>query len=68
MKNRIRELRKAMNMTQEELSQKIGVSRQSIIAIESGKYNPSLKLAYHISKVFDLKIEEVFIFEEEGEE
>ncbi|MFC5559682.1 helix-turn-helix transcriptional regulator [Ureibacillus thermophilus] len=68
MKNRIRELRKAMNMTQEELSQKIGVSRQSIIAIESGKYNPSLELAYHISKVFDLKIEEVFIFEEEGEE
>jgi len=68
MKNRLRELRKAMNMTQEELSKKVGVSRQSIIAIESGKYNPSLELAYHISKVFDLKIEEVFIFEEEGEQ
>lgn len=67
MKNKIRELRKASKMTQEELSKKVGVSRQSIIAIESGKYNPSLELAYNISKVFDLTIEEVFIFEEEGE-
>lgn len=67
MKNKIRELRKEKKMTQEELSKKVGVSRQSIIAIESGKYNPSLELAYNISKVFNLKIEDVFIFEEEGE-
>ncbi|NSL53240.1 helix-turn-helix transcriptional regulator [Calidifontibacillus erzurumensis] len=65
MKNRIRELRKLNNLTQEELSIKVCVSRQSIIAIESGKYNPSLELAYNISKVFNCRIEDVFIFEEE---
>lgn len=66
MKNRIKELRKARKMTQEDLSKKVGVSRQSIIAIESGKYKPSLELAYKIAKVFDCIIEEVFIFEEGG--
>ncbi|RIW31372.1 transcriptional regulator [Bacillus salacetis] len=67
MKNRIKELRKHSKMTQEDLAIKVGVSRQSIIAIESGKYNPSLELAYNISKVFDCIIEEVFILEEGGE-
>lgn len=67
MKNKIRELRKLNKLTQEELSKKVGVSRQSIIAVESGKYNPSLELAYNISKVFNLSIEEVFIFEEGSE-
>ncbi|MBM7649937.1 putative transcriptional regulator [Bacillus ectoiniformans] len=66
MKNRIRELRKSKKITQEELSKQVGVSRQSIIAIESGKFNPSLELAYNISKVFDCTIEDVFIFEEGG--
>mgnify|MGYP001419221613 CR=1 FL=1 len=64
MKNRIRTLRKEKGMTQEELSQRVGVSRQSIIAIETGKYNPSLELAYKLAKVFNLTIEEVFIFED----
>ncbi|KGR80895.1 MULTISPECIES: helix-turn-helix transcriptional regulator [Lysinibacillus] len=64
MKNRIRELRKLKKITQEELSKQVGVSRQSIIAIESGKFNPSLELAYNISKAFNSTIEEVFIFEE----
>ena len=63
MKNRIRELRKLKKITQEELSKQVGVSRQSIIAIESGKFNPSLELAYNISKAFNSTIEEVFIFE-----
>ncbi|HHY20572.1 MAG TPA: helix-turn-helix transcriptional regulator [Bacilli bacterium] len=67
MRNRIKDLRKVMKMTQEDLSKRVGVSRQSIIAIESGKYNPSLELAYNISKVFDRTIEEVFIFGEGGE-
>ncbi len=67
MKNRIRELRKLKKITQEELSKQVGVSRQSIIAIESGKFNPSLELAYNISKAFNSTIEEVFIFEEGGE-
>jgi len=64
MKNRIRELRKSKKITQEELSKQVGVSRQSIIAIETGKFNPSIELAYNISKVFNCTIEEVFIFEE----
>ncbi|EKU43583.1 helix-turn-helix transcriptional regulator [Lysinibacillus capsici] len=68
MKNRIRELRKLNKITQEELSKQVGVSRQSIIAIESGKFNPSLELAYNISKAFNSTIEEVFIFEEEENE
>ncbi|WP_404430896.1 helix-turn-helix transcriptional regulator [Sutcliffiella horikoshii] len=68
MKNRIKDLRKTAKMTQEDLAIQVGVSRQSIIAIESGKYNPSLELAYNISKVFDCIIEEVFILEEGGEE
>lgn len=67
MKNRIKDLRKTTKMTQEDLAIQVGVSRQSIIAIESGKYNPSLELAYNISKVFDCIIEEVFILEEGGE-
>lgn len=68
MKNRIRELRKAKKITQEELSKLVGVSRQSIIAIEAGKFNPSIELAYNISKVFNCIIEEVFIFEDMEEE
>lgn len=65
MKNRLKELRAKYDMTQEELSKKVGVSRQSIIAIESGKYNPSLQLAYKISQQFNRAIEDVFLFEDE---
>ncbi len=68
MKNRIKDLRKTMKITQEDLSKIVGVSRQSIIAIESGKFNPSLELAYNISRAFNCRIEEVFIFGEGGEE
>lgn len=64
MRNRIREIRKENRFTQEELSKLVGVSRQSIIAIESGKYKPSLELAYNIAKQFGCTIEEVFLFEE----
>jgi len=67
MKNRIRDLRRAKKMTQEELSQLVDVSRQSIVAIETGKYNPSLKLAFKIAKQFDCSIEEVFLFDEGDE-
>jgi Predicted transcriptional regulators len=65
--NRIRELRSQSNMTQEQLAEFVGVSRQSIIAIENQRYNPSLELAYKISKVFCKSIEEVFIFDGEAE-
>lgn len=63
MKNRIKQLRSEYHLTQEELSKLVGVSRQSIVAIESGKYNPSLELAFNIANVFERNIEDVFIFE-----
>lgn len=64
MENRIRELRQQKKMTQEALSKLVGVSRQSIVAIETGKYNPSLELAFKIAQEFECSIEEVFVFEE----
>ncbi|MFA5086157.1 MAG: helix-turn-helix transcriptional regulator [Candidatus Paceibacterota bacterium] len=60
MENKIRVLRAEKGMTQEELADKAGVTRQTIIAIEKGKYVPSLELAFKICKVFNKKIEEVF--------
>lgn len=68
MKNRIRELRELNNLKQEELASKVDVSRQTIISLEKGKYNPSILLAHDIAKEFKLAIEEVFIFEEEQNE
>lgn len=62
--NRLRELRARYRMTQEELARRVGVTRQTIVAIENGKYLPSLKLAYKIARTFNMKIEDVFIFEE----
>lgn len=61
MKTRIKELRARDSLTQVELAQKVGVRRETIVFLEKGKYNPSLKLAYDISKVFNMKIEKVFI-------
>ena len=63
MEHRIKELRKSFGWTQEQLSEKLGVSRQTIISIENGRYCPSLELAYKTSRLFQLSIEEVFIFE-----
>lgn len=63
MKNRIAELRKASSLTQQDLAKKVGVSRQTIISLENGKYNPSIALAHEIAKLFQLSIEEVFIFD-----
>ena len=59
-KNRIKELRARDGFTQEDLALKVGVTRQTILAIEVGKYNPSLELAFKISKIFQLPIEEIF--------
>ncbi|AFK22997.1 helix-turn-helix transcriptional regulator [Pyrococcus sp. ST04] len=64
MKNRLRELREARGLTQEELAKILGVTRQTIIAIEKGKYDPSLRLAFKIARFFGLKIEDIFIYEE----
>ena len=63
MKNRIKEFRAKYNMTQEDLARKAGVRRETIVFLEKGKYNPSLKLAYDIARTFNEMIEEVFIFE-----
>ncbi len=65
MKNRIKELRETFDLTQQDLAEKVDVSRQTIISLENGKYNPSIILAYKISKSFNLSIEEIFIFDEE---
>lgn len=63
MKNRIKELRLEHGITQQELADKVCVSSRTIISLEKQKYNPSVLLAYRISLVFNLSIEEVFIFE-----
>lgn len=65
MKNRIEEIRNRKGIKQDELSKMLGVSRQTISSLENGRYNPSIMLAYKIAKLFDMTIEEVFIFEEE---
>ncbi len=65
MYNRIKELRARFNLTQDELAKKVGVRRETIVFLEKGKYNPSLKLAHNISKTFEMAIEDVFLFEED---
>ena len=65
MNTRIRELRKARKLSQEELADAVGTTRQTITSIETGKYVASLPLAYRIAKYFGLKIEYVFLLEEE---
>ena len=60
MKNRIRVLRAEREWTQADLGERIGVSRNSVMAIESGKFDPSLKLAFRIADVFGYRIEEIF--------
>ena len=64
MKNRIEEIRKAKNIRQEDFARALGVSRQTISSLETGRYNPSIQLAYKIARYFHLTIEEVFLFEE----
>ena len=63
MYNRIKELRARHGFTQDDLARRVGVRRETIVFLEKGKYNPSLKLAYDIAHTFDENIEEVFIFE-----
>ncbi len=63
MNNRIKEYRARFNLTQDDLAKKVNVRRETIVFLEKNKYNPSLKLAYELAKVFDVTIEELFIFE-----
>lgn len=64
MKNKVKQFRESFGLTQEQLGELIGVSRQAINAIETEKFEPSIWLAYDISKVFNCPIEEIFLFEE----
>ncbi len=64
MKNRLEEIRKGRGITQEELAAALEVSRQTIGSLENGRYNPSILLAFKIARYFDMKIEDVFIYEE----
>ena len=68
MKNRIKVYRAIRNLTQEALADQLGVTRQTILAIEKGKYDPSLELAFRISKLFRVSIDKMFFFESESEE
>ena len=66
MRSRLREFRTRYRMTQEDLARRVGVTRRTIIAIENGKYLPSLRLAFKLAKVFNVKIEDLFEYDDEG--
>lgn len=65
MKNNIELLRKSKGMTQQALAATVGVSRQTIISLENGKYSPSIELAFKLARLFEKSIEDLFIYEEE---
>lgn len=65
MKTRIKEYRARYNLTQEQLAKKVGVRRETIVFLEKGEYNPSLKLAVKVARVLTTTIEELFILEDE---
>ena len=68
MKNRLAEFRKQRGMKQEDLAELLEVSRQTIGSLENGRYNPSIILAFKIARLFNVSIEEIFIYEEEYDE
>jgi putative transcriptional regulator len=68
LENHLEELRKKSGITQEELADKIEVSRQTIGSLESGRYNPSIQLAFKLARFFHATIEELFIYEESDDE
>lgn len=65
MKNKLVDFRKMHGLSQDRLAEKLGVSRQTIISIEKGKYSPSLPLAFQLARTFNTTIEELFLYEEE---
>ena len=68
MKNQVKELREEFSFTQQHLADQVNVSRQTIISLENGKYNPSIFLAHKIARIFNKAIEDIFIFEEDDYE
>ncbi len=67
IRNTIRELRAAREMTQQQLADRIGLTRQTVIAIEGDKYSPSLETAFRIAQVLGKSLEEIFWYEEKGQ-
>lgn len=65
MKNRIEEIRKEKGIRQEDFAKELGVSRQTISSLETGRYNPSISLAFKIARYFGMTIEDIFVFEDE---
>jgi putative transcriptional regulator len=65
LRNNLRVLRAVKNISQEELAQELGVTRQTIHAVENDKYNPSLDLAFKMARYFDKNIEEIFVYDDE---
>jgi len=65
MKTKIKEYRTRYNLTQEKLAEMVGVRRETIIFLEQGKYNPSLKLAYNVARALQASIDEIFIFDDD---
>lgn len=65
MKNNIKELRAKYNLTQDELAERLGVSRQTIISLEKERYNPSITLAFKLARLFSCQIEDIFVYEED---
>ncbi len=63
MQNYIKQFRLELGLTQQELAQKVWVRRETIVFLEMGKYNPSLKLAFQVAKIFNRKIEEIFLID-----
>jgi putative transcriptional regulator len=66
MKTRMKEFREKLGVTQEALAEKVDVTRQTILFLEKGKYNPSLRLAYKVSRALKARIEDIFSFEDES--
>ena len=66
MKNKIEQIRKERGIRQEDFAKAMGVSRQTISSLETGRYNPSIFLAYNIARYFGMTIEDVFLFEDEA--
>lgn len=65
MKNKIKELRTIHKITQDQLAEQLGVSRQTIISLEKERYNPSIQLAFKLANIFSCQIEDIFLYEEE---
>ncbi len=67
MKNNIKDLRAKHDFSQDVLAEKLGVSRQTIISLEKGRYNPSITLAFKLARLFNCHIEDIFIYEEDNQ-